>query len=87
MIQGYPDGHLDEHRHQAAGRADPGLLVELHLLLGQLLLVFTVFLLELGNLGLHVLHGLGGVELLYGQGVHQPADNNCQGYDGQPEVT
>ncbi len=45
-----------------------------------------MFLLEFGNLGLHVLHGLGGVELLYGQGIHQPADNNGQGYNGQPEV-
>ncbi len=43
--------------------------------------------LELANLGLKALHGSGGMKLLYGKGVHQPADNNGQGDNGKPEAT
>ena len=46
-----------------------------------------MLLLELAKLGLKALHGPGGMELLYGKGVHQPTDNNGQGDNGKPEAT
>jgi hypothetical protein len=87
LIQGYPDGHLDQHRHQTAGRAYPRILVELHLLLSQFLLILTMLLLEFGKLWLKALHGFSRIKLLSGQGIHQPPYNNGQDNYSQPEAT
>lgn len=45
-----------------------------------------MLLLEFGNLGLKALHGSGGVELLYSQGIHQPTDNKSQDNNRKPEA-
>ena len=45
-----------------------------------------MLLLEFGNLGLKALHGSGGMELLYGQGIHQPPNDNGQDNNRKPEA-
>lgn len=75
LVQGNPDRHLEQHRHQAAGRRHAGLAVKAHLLLSELLLVPRVFFLQLGDFRLERLHRLARLELLHRQRVHRRADD------------
>lgn len=84
--QGYPDGELHQHGHDAAHGAYPCLFVELHLRRTQLLPALGVFLLNLFQLGLEGTHSLGGLELPYGKGKGGQADEYGEGDDGQAEV-
>ncbi len=84
--QGYPDGELHQHGHDAAHGAYPRLFVEPHLLRTQLLPALGVFLLHLFQLGLKGTHGPGGLELPYGKGKGDNTDKYGKGDDGQAEV-
>ena len=72
------DRQLDQGRQAASQRVDPVLLVEGHGLPALLLLVVLVFLLDLLEQGLEVLHLLGGHRLLAAEREHEHADQQRQ---------
>ena len=86
MIEGNPDGKLDEHGDGAAGRAHPRLFIQLHLLLSQSLLILGILFLELSHLGLECLHGSAGTKLFQGEGEKTGSSNNGYHDNRQSEV-
>ncbi len=84
LIKGNPDRHLNQHRQDTTDISDPGFFKESSLFLRQTLFVFSVFLLQFLDLGLHVLHFFTGKELFFGQRIHCRSDKNGKNDNCQP---
>lgn len=80
------DGELDEHRQTAGHRVEAGLLIDLHGLFGDFLLIASVFLLNLQEFGLQLLHLEIGHVLAALQGEKNKTNHQSDDDDGEAPV-
>lgn len=81
------DRHLNKHGHATSQRVEPDVCIDLHGLLGDLLLVAGILLLDLGDLRLHLLHSKGRAILLCLDREKHQANDEGDDDDRQTPVT